>query len=325
MAAPPPKKVKIGPKTIDCIFMGYAHNSVAYQFLVHESNILDIHKNTIMESRNASLFEDVFPCKSKVEPNSSKRALGTINEISQDENDNGEVEPKRSKRARVKKSFSLDFLTYLLKREPRTYKEAMNSTEGLMWKEVIDSDIESMLHNHTWELVELLLGCKTLSSKWVIKRKRKVDGLINKYKARLMIKGYKQTECLDYFDTYSPITRINSIRMVLAIAALRNLEVHQMDVKTAFLNGDLEGEIYMEKPEGFSAPGKEIKVCKLLKSLYGLKQAPKQWHEKFDNVMMSHGFNINECDKCVYVKDSKLGYVIVCFGTWICHCVLVCG
>ena len=312
MAAPPPKKVKTRPKTIDCIFMGYAHNSVAYQFLVHESNISDIHKNTIMESRNASFFEDVFPCKSKVEPNSSKRAPGTINENSQDENDNGEVEPKHSKRARVKKSFSLDFLTYLLKREPRTYKETMNSTEGLMWKEVIDSDIESMLHNQTWELVELLLGCKTLSSKWVIKRKRKVDGLINKYKARLMIKGYKQTECLDYFDTYSPITRINSIRMVLAIAALRNLEVHQMDVKTAFLNGDLEGEIYMEKPEGFSAPGQEIKVCKLLKSLYGLKQAPKQWHEKFDNVMMSHGFNINECDKCVYVKDTKLGYVIVC-------------
>ena len=90
-----------------------------------------------------------------------------------------------------------------------------------------------------------------------------------------MIKGYKQTEGLDYFDTYSLVTRINSIRIVLAIAALRKLEVHHMDVKTTFLNGELEEEIYMEQPESFSASGQEKKVCKLVKSLYGLKQAPK--------------------------------------------------
>ncbi|PKI43712.1 hypothetical protein CRG98_035911 [Punica granatum] len=103
----------------------------------------------------------------------------------------------------------------------------------------------------------------------------KADGSIDKYKARLVIKGYKQKEGLDYFDTYSPVTRINSIRMILAIAALRNLEVHQMDVKTAFLNGNLDEEICMEQLEGFVAPRKERKVCKLVKSLYGLKQAPK--------------------------------------------------
>ena len=104
---------------------------------------------------------------------------------------------------------------------------------------------------------------------------------------------------------------VHQIRMVLAIVALRHLEVHKMDVKTAFLNGDLDEEIYMEQHVEFSAPGKERKVCKLVKSLYGLKQALKQWHEKFDNIMMSHDFKINECDKCVYVKDIKHGYVIV--------------
>ena len=104
----------------------------------------------------------------------------------------------------------------------------------------------------------------------------KADGTIDKYKARLVIKGYRQKEGLDYFDTYSPVTRITSIRMILAITALRNLEVHQMDVKTAFLNGDLEEEIYMEQLEGCIAPGQEKKVCRLVKSLYGLKQAPKQ-------------------------------------------------
>jgi hypothetical protein len=100
--------------------------------------------------------------------------------------------------------------------------------------------------------------------------------------------------------------------MLIAIAVLYNLEIHQMDVKTAFLNGELDEEIYMEQPEGFIIPGKEKKVCRLVKSLYGLKQAPKQWHEKFDNAMMSNGFRINECDKCVYVKNTTSGYVIVC-------------
>ena len=119
-----------------------------------------------------------------------------------------------------------------------------------------------------------------------------------------MIKGYKQTEGLGYFDTYSPMMRINSTRMVFVIYALRNLEVHQMDVKTTFLNGDLDEEIYMEQPEGFSTSGQGKNVCKLVKSLYGLKQEPKQCHEKFDNVMMSQGFKIKECDKCVYVKDK---------------------
>ena len=108
------------------------------------------------------------------------------------------------------------------------------------------------------------------------------------------------------------MTIINSIRIVLTIAALRNLELHQMDVKKTFLNGDLDEEIYMKQPEGFSVTKPEKKVCKLVKSLSDLKQAPKQWHEKFDNVIMSHGFKINESDKCVYIKDTKHGYVIIC-------------
>ena len=132
----------------------------------------------------------------------------------------------------------------------------------------------------------------------------KTDGSINKYKARLVAKGYKQKEGLDYFDTYSPVTRITSIRMLIAIAALHNLEIHQMDVKTAFLNGDLNEEIYMDQPEGFISLGQEKKVCRLVKSLYGLKQSPKQWLDKFDKVMMSNGFIINECDKCVMLKTQ---------------------
>ena len=168
------------------------------------------------------------------------------------------------------------------------------------------------MQNHTWELVDLPQGSKPLECKSIFKRKMKNYGSIDKYKAILVAKGNKQKEGLDYLNTYSPVTRITSIRMLIAIAALHNLEIHQMDVKTAFLNGDLNEEIYMDQPEGFISLGQEKKVCRLVKSLYGLRQTPKQWHEKFGKVIMSNVFTINECDKCVYVKDTNNGYVIVC-------------
>ena len=117
----------------------------------------------------------------------------------------------------------------------------------------------------------------------------KADGSIDKYKAKLVAKGFNQKKDIDYFDTYAPVSRISSIRVLIALAAVHNLIVHQMDVKTAFLNGDLEEEIYMDQPEGCVATGSEHKVCRLVKSLYGLKQAPKQWHEKFDQVLVSNG------------------------------------
>uniref|UniRef100_A0A2N9FGP9 Integrase catalytic domain-containing protein n=1 Tax=Fagus sylvatica TaxID=28930 RepID=A0A2N9FGP9_FAGSY len=315
VAVPIPKKVKIGPKTVDCVFIGYAHNSSAYRFLIHKSDIPDMHVNTIIESRNVSFFEEIFPCKPTQETNSLKRNLESTSSTSHDQElmeERNEVEPRRSKRTKTSKTFGPDFLTFMLEDEPQSFKEAMSMPEAPLWKEAVNSEIESILQNHTWELVDLPPGCKPLGYKWIFKRKMKADGSIDKYKARLVVKGYKQKEGVDYFDTYSPVTRITSIRMLIAIAALYNLEIHQMDVKTAFLNGELDEEIYMEQPEGFIVPGKEKKVCRLVKSLYGLKQAPKQWHEKFDNAMMSNGFRINECDKCVYVKNTTSGYVIVC-------------
>ena len=127
-----------------------------------------------------------------------------------------------------------------------------------------------------------------------------------------MAKGYRQKEGVDYFDTYAPVARITSIRLLFALASIYNLCIHQMDVKTAFLNGDLNEEVYMEQPEGFVLPGNEHKVCKLTKSLYGLKQAPKQWHEKFDSVILEYGFKHNGADKCIYSKFTEIFGVIIC-------------
>ncbi|GJY25712.1 zinc finger, CCHC-type containing protein [Tanacetum coccineum] len=149
------------------------------------------------------------------------------------------------------------------------------------WKEAIQSEIDSIMHNDTWELTDFPPGCKELGCKWILKRKMKVDGSIDKYKVRLVIQGFRQKEGIDFFDTYAHVARISTIRLLLALAAIHDLVIHQMDVKT--------------------------------KSLYGLKQAPKQWHQKFDDVVLSNGFSLNQADKCVYSKFDASGKgVIIC-------------
>nr|GEX03252.1 zinc finger, CCHC-type [Tanacetum cinerariifolium] len=157
------------------------------------------------------------------------------------------------------------------------------------------------------EIPEPCKGCKHLGCKWIFKRKMKVDGTSDKFKDRLVIQGFRQKEWIDYFNTYTPVACITIIRLLLALVAIHNLVIHQIDVKTAFLNGDLEEEVYMKQSKGFVMTGNEHKVCKLVKSLYGLKQAPKQWHQKFDEAVLSSGFLLNQYDKCVYSKlDSSV-------------------
>ena len=145
-----------------------------------------------------------------------------------------------------------------------------------------------------------------------LEKKYNTNGSIQTFKTRIVAKDFKQREGVDYFDTYAPVARIISIRVLLALASIYKFIVHQMDVKTAFLNGDLDDEVYMKQPEGFVLPINEKKVCKLVKSLYGLKQASKQWHEKFDLVILSDSFVHNSSDKCMYSKFTKEYEVIVC-------------
>jgi hypothetical protein len=128
----------------------------------------------------------------------------------------------------------------------------------------------------------------------VFKKKLRPNGTIERYKTRLVTKCYTQKEGEDFFDTYSLVARLITIRVLLSLAASHGLIIHQMDVKTAFLNGELDVEIYMDQPDGFEANGQEGIVCKLLKFLYGLKQAPKQWHEKFDRTLTYVGFVVRK-------------------------------
>jgi hypothetical protein len=275
VAIPEPKKRKIGPKTVDAVFIGYALDSNVNRFLVINSEISDISNNTIIEARDAVYFENIFPFKKEISDNPSSSSLPSYHPSSSSIQPS-DLEPRRSKRGRIQKDYGEDFFTFLVEGDPSSYKEAMNSSESPFWKEAVDNEIKSILENHTWILTDLPPGCKPVGCKWIFKKKLKADGTIDKYKARLVAKGYTQQKGIDYFDTCSPVARISTIRVLLALAAIHKMIIHQMDVKTAFLNGDLEEEIYMSQPEGFIVKGQEKKVCKLVKSLYGLKQAPKQ-------------------------------------------------
>jgi hypothetical protein len=191
------------------------------------------------------------------------------------EDDN--VSTRKSKRPRIAKSFGDDYIVYLVDDTPSTIEEAYSSPDPDFWKEAIRSEMDSIMSNATWEVVEHPYGCKPIGSKWMFKKKLRPDDTIKRYKTRLVIKGYSEKEGQNFFDFYSPVARLTTIHVLLSLAASHGLLVHQMDVKTTFPNEELDDEIYMEQPAGFVANSQEGMVCKLLKSLYGLKQAPKQW------------------------------------------------
>ena len=331
---PDPKLKTLGERGIECIFVGYAEHSKAYRFYVIEPNE-SVSINSIIESRDAIFDENRFssvPRPSQMSLKDGTEDIGdsVVPEAIEEVIQQPEPELRKSKRHRTPKNFGPEFQLYLIEGtrnevsdqysycfvvegDPNTFEEAMKSQDVAFWKEAINDEMDSIMGNNTWVLVDLPPGCKPLGCKWIFKRKMKVDGTIEKFKARLVIQGFRQKSGIDYFDTYAPVARISTIRLLIALASIHNLIIHQMDVKTAFLNGDLDEEVYMNQPQGFIMPGNENKVCKLVKSLYGLKQAPKQWHQKFDEVVLSNGYLLNQADKCVYSKFDESGKgVIIC-------------
>lgn len=166
----------------------------------------------------------------------------------------------------------------------------------------MEEEITSLKKNNTWELVELPKHQKAIHNKWIFRIKMKPDGTIDKYKARLVIKGCSQKAGIDYTETFAPVARFESIRMILSIAAVKNFVLRQFDVTAAFLYGDLDETIFMVQPENFDDGSG--RVCRLRKSLYGLKQAPRQWHQKLDDTLKMFGMQSTNYDPCVYSNSN---------------------
>ena len=188
--------------------------------------------------------------------------------------------------------------------DPNTFKQAMKSPSSENWKKAMYEEFSSLTKHKTWDLVDLPDRANLVGCKWVFKTKRRADGEIDKFKSRLVAQGYSQEEGVDFDEVFAPVAKYKSIRTVLAIANQLNLDVHQMDVKTAFLNGDLNEDIYMKQPEGFVSKKFPAKVCKLNKSLYGLKQSARMWNMKIDEYLKAAKYTQSEADPCIYYRTE---------------------
>ncbi|CAJ2644808.1 unnamed protein product [Trifolium pratense] len=191
--------------------------------------------------------------------------------------------------------------------EPTCYEKAVCDPN---WKAAIKAELTALEKYNTWKLVPLPKHKHAIGCKWVFKLKLHANGTIERYKARLVAKGYTQTEGIDYMDTFSPVVKMTTIRMFLAIAAIQNWPLYQLDVNTAFLHGDLNEEVYMKPPPGLALPSNNL-VCKLQRSLYGLKQASRQWNTKLTETLLSSGYIQSKSDYSLFTKQASSGFTVI--------------
>jgi len=199
--------------------------------------------------------------------------------------------------------------------EPQTYEEAIQSDDGEKWREAMTSEYESLIENGTWDLVPLPQGKEPIGSRWVYKVKQRADGSVERYKARFVAKGFSQHHGVDYDETFSPVFKLASLRTILSIGATLDLEMEQMDVKTAFLNGEIDTEVYVEQPQGFERGDKLY--CRLNKGLYGLKQAARIWNKKITKHLLEQSFRQCTSDPCIYVRYSDKLEDFAMIGVWV--------
>lgn len=344
---PKPKRKKWDPKSQEFIFVGYCQDTKGYR-LIHPTtkklttsrDVVFLENQVISEKidPNVAVTDDfveiVLPSDEAttiVVDNSSSlgfsnEELDLVNDLEQNNFENGSIfvpevpivvqpEPsiRRSERQPKPRNWN-DFVTYsaqaIFLDDPTTVAEALSRHDGSFWKKAILDEYNSLLVNETWDLVDLPQDRKAINCKWVFKTKRGADGHIIRYKARLVIKGYAQTQGIDYEETYSPVVRYTSLRYLMSLAVQYDLDIEHLDFVTAFLQGELDEEIYMVQPKEFA---QNSKVCRLKKAIYGLKQASRQWNKKLDLAMKDIRFQQSTLDPCVYfmINGQKRTYVAV--------------
>jgi histone deacetylase 1/2 len=190
---------------------------------------------------------------------------------------------------------------FLTTAEPTTVKNALADPQ---WSQAMHIEFKALTDNNTWSLVPLPPNKRAIGCKWIFRIKENPDGTVNKYKARLVAKGFLQTPGFDFTETFSPVIKPVTIRIILTLAVTYKWAVQQIDINNAFLNGILQEEVYMTQPAGFEASDKSL-VCKLHKSLYGLKQAPRAWYERLTQTLLQMGFTASKCDPSLLVLHQQ--------------------
>lgn len=197
--------------------------------------------------------------------------------------------------------------------EPRNVKEAKISKNSSAWQKAMEAEMKSHKENGTWELTPLPKGRKAVGSRWVYKIKRDATGNVTRYKARLVAQGYSQQYGVDFDEVFAPVTNHATFRSLLAIASMHQIALKHLDVRTAYLHGDLEEEVFMKQPPGFEESGQEHLVCRLRKSIYGLKQSARCWNRKLHEALIKMRFKQSQSDPCLYMKivDGNIVYILI--------------
>ncbi|KAK1618325.1 hypothetical protein QYE76_023842 [Lolium multiflorum] len=325
---------KLEPKAEKCVFIGYPKETIGYTFYHRSEGKIFVAKNgTFLEKEfltkevtgrkveldeiDESILVDQSSAVPEIVPVPPTPATEEANDNDHETSNEETTEPRRSTRERATPDWYDPCLNVMIvdnnDEDPATYEEAMMSPDSNKWQEAMKSEMGSMYDNKVWTLVDLPDSRKAVENKWIFKRKTDADGNITVYKARLVAKGFRQIQGVDYDETFSPVAKLKSVRILLAIAAFFDYEIWQMDVKTAFLNGDIEEELYMVQPKGFVDPKNADKVCKLQRSIYGLKQASRSWNRRFDKVIKDFGFIQCHGEACIYkkVSGSSVAFLIL--------------
>lgn len=312
---PDQNRQKLDAKAQKCIFVGYAEGRKAYRLWNPVTQKIVISRDVIVEEKGSeSIVEENFDKDLSTGVKDSTpgeqpemRRHPVWIPLSGDEDEQEETQPNLWRA--MQNTMEIEECPV----EPSTYEEAVNGPDADKWIPAIREEYDSLMTNRTWTLCELPNGREAIKGKWILKFKPGYKEVQPRYKARFVAKGYSQIYGLDYVETFSPVVKHTSFRVILSLAAAYDLEMIQLDIKTAFLYGELEEEIYMMQPEGFVIPGKENHVCRLTKSIYGLKQASRAWNKKFHDFIMIFGLVQSKADSCVYFRHQRKGEEVVEF------------
>lgn len=342
---PNEKRLKWDAKNTLGIFLGYGEDIKGYRIYIPDKNKVEFHRDVIFlpentievnkekENSNDKIYipnetknniddetEDNNFVNNPIEREINMEEIYESDSSSSYEDADNDQNNRYNLRREIRRPprfdvYELDMETSFLTftdDEPQTYDDAMASSDSRKWKEAMDTEISALIENGTWQCVDKVddMESEIIECKWVFKKKKDESGNVAKYKARLVARGFQQ-KGMSFSDIYSPVAKLPSIRVFLAVCNKFDMKIHQLDVCSAFLNGDIKENVYITLPKGFKE--KEGTVCKLRKSLYGLKSSPKNWNDKFHELMLEMKFIRCEHEYCLYIKvtESCRIYVLI--------------
>lgn len=334
------KRTKLEDKSVCCVLLGFSDESKGYRMFDPVSKKIIISRDVVFEEDREWDWDTSYEAEQLMELEWGDNNEDIVAEEvmdreegeevteeghraeNRDANDSSAEETLIVREARVRNPpvWRSDYesgeglseeetnMAFMVSSDPTTFEEAIKNT---IWRLAMDEEIKSIERNQTWNLTELPVGAKKIGVKWIYKTKLNELGEVDKFKARLVVKGYSQQQGIDYQEVFAPVARMDTLRMIIAFAAASGWKLYQLDVKSAFLYGELEEDVFVEQPLGYEKTGNENILYKLKKALYGLKQAPRAWFSRIESYLLKEGFESSPSEQTLFIKRKESKTLIV--------------